>query len=169
MSQIVHIKKEEWENALSEGSIAWLDCLYNHILSADGGTLTAESMTKLTSDQITFYAYKIFRDEMLEGGFCQLIQNGYGPFIFENPFAHALRLWDMRELSKIINKANDIYRKNKKDLTSGRTEDEFMAMYEDYEAFDKWEDEYIEDEEQFTDEVKTYVLSHPDNFYRLDA
>lgn len=169
MNQIIHINKEQWEAVLFQKGAAWLDFLYNCMIKEEGGTLTAENMQRLTSDQITLYAYKIFRDEMLEGGFCQLIQNGYGPFVFENPFAHALKLWDMKELSKIINKANAIYRKNKVDLTRERTEDEFMAMYEDYEAFDKWEDEYIEDEELFTEEVKAYVLAHPTSFYVLEA
>lgn len=169
MNQIVHIEKEEWKEVLSEGGSAWLDFLYNHILSAIGGSLTSESMTELSSDQVTLYAYKVFRDEMLEGGFCQLIQNGYGPFIFENPFAYALKLWGLKELAKIIYKANSIYRKNKDDLTRERTEDEFMAMYEYYESFDKWEDAYIEDEEAFTEEVKAYIQSHPDNFYMFEG
>lgn len=169
MNQIIHINKEQWEAVLSQKGAAWLDFLYDCIIKEEGRGLTAEYIQRLTADQITLYAYKIFRDEMLEGGFCQLIQNGYGPFVFENPFAHALKLWDMKELSKIINKANAIYRKNKVDLTRERTEDEFMAMYEDYEAFDKWEDEYIEDEELFTEEVKAYVLAHPTSFYVLEA
>lgn len=169
MNQIVHLNKAEWESVLKKDGAEWLDFLCNNILEAVGGALTPENMPRLTSDQITLYAYKLFRDEMLEGGFCQLIQNGYGAFIFENPFAHALKLWDMRELAKIIRKGNDIYRKNKADLTRERTEDEFMAMYEEYEAFDKWEDDYIEDEDRFTGQVKVYVLEHPDEFYTLEA
>lgn len=169
MNQIVHLNKSEWEAALKKGGAEWLDFLCNHILSEEGGALTAENMSRLTSDQITLYAYKLFRDEMMEGGFCQLIQNGYGPFIFENPFAYALKLWNMKELAKIVRKGNDIYRKNKADLTRERTEDEFMAMYEDYEAFDKWEDDYIENEESFTEQVKVYVLEHPDEFYTLEG
>lgn len=169
MNQIVHINKAEWESVLKKEGAEWLDYLYEHILSAEGGTLTLDNMNRLTSDQITLYAYKTFRDEMLEGGFCQLIQNGYGPFIFKNPFARTLKLWGMKELAKIVRKGNDIYRKNEADLTRERSEDEFMAMYEDYEVFDKWEDDYIENEEQFTDDVKVYVLEHPEEFYTLEV
>lgn len=167
MAQLVQIDNTEWTEVLNKKDAAWLDYLYGQIVKAGGGSLTAGNMAALTTGQITLYAYKIFRDEMLEGGFCQLIQNGYGPFIFENPFARVLRLWGMKDLSKIVSKANDIYRKNKADLTRERTEDEFMAMYEDYEAFDKWEDDYIENEERYTEAFKDYVMAHPDEFYTI--
>ena len=59
------------------------------------GELTAETMTRLSADEMTLLAYSILREELLEGGFVQLIQNGYGPFIFLNPFAKAMRLWEL--------------------------------------------------------------------------
>ena len=57
-----------------------------------GGELTVQTIPLLRSDETTLLAYAILRQELLEGGFVQLIQNGYGPFIFLNPFAKALRL-----------------------------------------------------------------------------
>lgn len=165
MAQLVQINKNEWTNVLSEKNAHWLDYLCQQIVRAEDGVVNAGNMAALTTAQMTLYAYKIFRDEMLEGGFCQLIQNGYGPFIFENPFAQVLRLWEMKDLHKIIRKANDIYRRNKADLTRERNEDEFMAMYENYEAFDKWEDDYIENEERYTEEFKNYVTGHPEEFF----
>ena len=57
------------------------------------GELTADTMPLLTGEQHVLLGYQIFRDEVLEGGFVQLIQNGYGPYIFENPFAKAMRLF----------------------------------------------------------------------------
>jgi hypothetical protein len=42
----------------------------------------------------------------------QLIHNGYGTFIFKNPFAKALKqLWGMRDLSKLIYDAHTLYAK----------------------------------------------------------
>ena len=52
-----------------------------------------EGISKLSPDQITLYAFLTLRQEMSEGGLLQLLYNGYGPFIFENPFAKAMRLW----------------------------------------------------------------------------
>lgn len=41
----------------------------------------------------------------MEGGFVQLIQNGYGPYIFDNPFAKAMRMFGAKEFSKLIYEA----------------------------------------------------------------
>ena len=86
-----------------------------------GGELTAETMPLLTGEQHSLLAYQIFRDEMMVGGFCQLIQNGYGGYIFDNPFARVMRLWGAEEFSKLVYKAKKIFDANRKDLEKERT------------------------------------------------
>ena len=68
-----------------------LDHICEELLNSVGGELNAEAMSRLNADQITLLAYHILREEVMEGGFIQLIHNGYGPFIFHNPFAKADR------------------------------------------------------------------------------
>ena len=94
----------------------------------------------------------------------QLIQNGYGPYIFENPFAKAMRLFGLKDFSKLIYKAREIYEANKEDLVKERTDEEFMAMYEQYEAFDELEESYIEEEEGITAQIAHYVDEHLELF-----
>ena len=86
-----------------------------------GGELTAETMPLLTGEQHSLLAYQIFRDEIMVGGFCQLIQNGYGGYIFDNPFAKVMRLWGAEEFSKLVYKAKKIFDANRKDLEKERT------------------------------------------------
>ena len=100
----------------------------------------------------------------MEGGFCQLIQNGYGAYIFHNPFAKAMRLWGVGELSKLVYAARKIYDAHREDLERERTDDEFMAMYEQYEAFDDLEDKFLEQEEEFTACIARYVDEHLELF-----
>ena len=45
-----------------------------------------------------------------------------------------------------------------------RTNDEFMAMYEQYEAFDELEETYLETEEQVTALIASYVDEHLELF-----
>ena len=111
--------------------------------------------------------YQIFRDEIMFGGFCQLIQNGYGGYIFDNPFAKVMRLWGAEEFSKLVYKAKKIYDANRKDLEKERTDDEFMAMYEQYEAFDDLEEAYLDMEEQVTTLVASYVDNHLELFAKI--
>ena len=45
--------------------------------------------------------------------------------------------------------------------------DEFMAMYEQYEAFDELEDEFLEKEEEYTALVASYVDEHLESFAKI--
>ena len=53
------------------------------------------------------------------------------------------------------------------DLEKERTEDEFMAMYEQYEAFDDLEEEYLDIEEEVTALVASYVDDHLELFAKI--
>ena len=147
-----------------EGMDAFLKVFTDAYLNVIGGELTAETMPRLTGSQHVLLGYSILHEELMDGGFCQLIQNGYGPYIFDNPFAKAMRLWGMKEFSKVIYKAKEIYDKNKEDLTRERTDEEFMAMYEQYEQFDDLEDYFIENEEEITATIAYYVDEHIEEF-----
>lgn len=132
-----------------------------------GGVLTADTMPLLTGEQHVLLGYQIFRDEVLEGGFVQLIQNGYGPYIFENPFAKAMRLFGLKDFSKLIYKARKIYDAHKEDLTRDVTDEEFMAMYERYEGFDPLEEIFMEEEENITATLAHYVDEHLELFAEI--
>ncbi len=153
--------------AAGEGMDAFIKVFTDAYWQVLGGSLTAETMHLLTSDQHTLLAYSIFRDEMMEGGFCQLIQNGYGAYIFINPFAKAVRLWGLHDLCKIVYGARKVYEQHRRDLERERTDEEFMAMYEQYEVFDDLEEEFLEREEEFTAQIAGYVDEHLGKFANL--
>ena len=150
--------------AAAQGMDAFLSLFVDAYREAIGGEPTAETMCLLTADQHTLLAYAILRDELSEGGFCQLIQNGYGSYIFHNPFAKVLRAWGLKDLSKLIYAARQLYDAHCADLERPRTDEEFMAMYEQYEAFDDLDEEFIENEEEYTARIACYVDAHLDCF-----
>lgn len=161
---MVQISEEKVIAGAEAGMDEFIKVFTDAYWSKINGKLTAETMPLLTGEQHVLLGYQIFRDEVLEGGFVQLIQNGYGPYIFENPFAKAMRLFGLKDFSKLIYKAREIYEANKEDLVKERTDEEFMAMYEQYEAFDDLEELYIEEEENITAEIAHYVDEHLDLF-----
>jgi hypothetical protein len=163
---MIEISDTILRTAIKNSSEEFIQIITDKYLEILGGELKVETMPLLTGEQHSLLAYRIFRDEMTEGGFCQLIQNGYGGYIFENPFAKAMRLFGAKALSKLIYKARKIYDVNRKDLEQERTDEEFMAMYEQYEAFDDLEEEYFEMEEEMTDLIATYVDSHLETFVK---
>lgn len=95
--------------AAGEGMDAFIGVFTGAYKKEIGGEMTAGTMSLLTGEQHSLLAYQIFRDEVMEGGFCQLIQNGYGGYIFDNPFAKVMRLWGVGDLSKLVYAAKKIY------------------------------------------------------------
>ena len=98
----VKIKDAALQQAAGEGMDAFLKVFIDAIRASIGGELTSETLGELTADQVTLLAWDTLHEEVMDGGFVQLIHNGYGPFIFKNPFAKAVKLWGMRDLSKLV-------------------------------------------------------------------
>ena len=160
----IRIKDAQLQQAASEGMDAFVEVFVNAINEAIEGQLTTETMSELNSDQITLLAYSILRDEVMDGGFVQLIHNGYGPFIFKNPFAKAIKQWGLRDLSKLIYNAHSLYIKYGAEIEKECTDEEFMALFEQYEEFDEMDDAFVENEEDWTNMVAVYIDDHIENF-----
>lgn len=150
--------------AASEGMDAFIAVFVNAIKDSVGGELTAETMQQLNADQITLWGYAILHEEVMDGGFIQLIQNGYGPFIFLNPFAKALRLWGLKDLQKLIYKGRKLFEENEEALTAELSDEEFMALYEQFPKFDDLDDEFIMEEANYTEAIATYIDEHLEQF-----
>lgn len=165
---MIKVKESTLRTAAGEGMDEFLNVLTDAYLEAVGGQLTAETMPLLNGDQHTLLAYRFFTDEMREGGFVQLIQNGYGGYIFGNPFAKALRLYGARDMSKLVYKAREIYNAHREELERETTEEEFNALYVDFEAFDDLEEEYFDIEEEQTALIAAYVDEHIHDFVEVE-
>ena len=160
----VQIKESEIIQAAQQGMDAFVDVFHKHILESIGGELNAEGMKQLQADQITLLAYVIFREEVMDGGFLQLIHNGYGSFIFLNPFAKAMRLWGAKDFCNLVYKGRKLFEQYGEELTKDYTDEEFMALFEKYPEFDELDDEFIEMEEEVTETVARYIDEHLEQF-----
>lgn len=164
---MIELKEPALQKAAEEGMDEFIQVFTDKYHEVLGGDLNTENMGLLTGEQHALLSYQIFRDEIMIGGFCQLIQNGYGSYIFDNPFAKAMRLWGAKDFSKLIYKAKEMYDVHREDLERERTDEEFMAMYEQYEAFDTLEEEYFEMEELVTAQVAAYIDDHIELFAKI--
>ena len=153
--------------ASQEGIDPFIKVISDAILNSIGGKLTCDNMSELNADQITLIAYSVLRDEVMDGGFVQLIYNGWGPFFFNNPFAKAIRLWGLTDLAPLINKANRLYKKHRADIEKDYTDDEFMELFERFPDFDDLDDKFVENEEQWTNRIAFYVDDNLDKFVTI--
>lgn len=164
----VKIKESEIIRAAGEGMDTFVELFRSAILDSIGGELNGDTMQKLTSDQITLLAYMTVRDEVMDGGFIQLIHNGYGPFIFLNPFAKAMRLWGAKDFQKLIYKGRELYEMHEKELTKECSDEEFMVLFEQFPEFDDLDDEFVETEEEITELVAHYIDEHLSAFATVE-
>lgn len=164
----IKIKESSIVKAAAQGMDAFVDVFANAILEAIGGELNSETMPLLEADQITLLAYQTVRREVMDGGFVQLIYNGYGPFIFLNPFAKAMRLWGAKDFQKLIYKGRELYEKYADELTGEKSDEEFMALFEQYPEFDDLDDEFIMMETEVTELVARYIDEHIGNFVAVE-
>ena len=130
-----------------------------HILARVGGALTAGSMQQLTADEVTLLAYCTLREEVMDGGLVQLIYNGYGPFIFLNPFAKAMRLWGLKDFSKLIYDGRKFFEEHGAKIQQEMSDEDFMALFEQFPEADDFDDTFIENEEDITRQVLDHALS----------
>lgn len=164
----VKIKDSALREAAGEGMDAFVGCFVSATKEAIGGELTAETMAELNSDQVTLLAWDILHEEVMDGGFVQLIHNGYGPFIFKNPLAKALKLWGLRELSKLIYSAHTLYIKYGEQIERDCTDDEFMALFEQFPEFDDLDDTFVEEEENWTADIAHYIDENIERFANVE-
>ena len=164
---MIKIKDIDLAAAAEKGMDEFLQVFIDACLEEIGGELNEKTMPLLNGNQHTLLAWHFFTSEMRDGGFVQLIQNGYGGYIFGNPFAKAMRQFGLTELSKLIYKAKEIYDPNKKELERETTEEEFNAMYVDFEVFDELEEQYFDMEEQQTALLAAYVDDHLSDFAEI--
>ena len=153
--------------AAGEGMDAFVGVFVDAVKTAIGGQLTADTMSQLNSDQITLLAWDMLHEEVMDGGFVQLIHNGYGPFIFKNPFAKAVKQWGMRALSKLIYNAHTLYNKYGATIERDCSDEEFMALFEQYPEFDDMDDEFVEEEEEWTSQIAHYIDANLERFARV--
>ena len=153
----VKIKDSELRAAAEDGIDAFLDLIIERTREAIGGELTAENMAQMSSKQITLMGYATLRDEMMDGGFVQLIHNGYGPFFFHNPFDLAIRGFGLVELCRFMRRAKKLYLRNREEIECELTDEEFMALYEKIQVFDDFDDEFVTNEEEWSEQVARFV------------
>lgn len=162
----IQITRNNLEAATNESGEAVAREVKNAIEQACG-SLTAETLTALNAEQVTLWAFFILHDEVMDGGFVQLIHNGYGPFFFRNPFTKAMQLWGIDAIVPIMRHAEKLYRKHGADIEKPCSDEAFMALFEQFPQFDDLDDEFVEEEENICQAVGQYVADHLERFVEV--
>ena len=163
MKEVI-VKDADLQQAAMEGMDAFVNVFVKAIYDTIGGELTTQTMAELNADQMTLLAWDILHQEVMDGGFVQLIHNGSGPIIFKNPLAKVLRLWEMRGPSKLIYDAHTLWLKYREEIEKECSDEEFMALFEQFPDFDDLDDQFVENEEEWMEDIAHYIDDHLEKF-----
>ncbi|SES98936.1 DMP19 family protein [Prevotella sp. kh1p2] len=164
----VKIKDSALQQAAAKGMDEFVQVFVDAIYEAIGGELNADTMTQLNADQLTLLGYHALREEVMDGGFVQLIHNGWGEFIYLNPFAKAVRAWGLQDLYRLISKSHIYFARHHEDIEKDCSDEEFMALFEKYPEFDDFDDAFVEGEERYTEQIAHYIDEHIDSFATIE-
>ena len=166
-NRLVHLDKQEarekYETLDGIGFIEWVTDGY---LAAIGGGLTADNMDMLSAEQHAVLCYRYVLDEVMEGGFIQLILNGYAPYVLEGPFPMVVKKeWGMRDFSKLLYEVKKEYHKHQEELSQDMSDEEFMALYEQLEELNELGDDFLDEhQEEVTPAVAKMMVENLDKY-----
>ena len=147
---MVHVDTNQVRAKFDElGSADFITFVTDAYLDAVGGQLTADNMELLSVEQHALLCYRYMLDEVMEGGFIQLIVNGYGPYVLEGPFPYVVKKeWGMKDFSKLLFEAKKQYNLHKEELLRDMSEEDFMAMYEELDDLNMLGDDFLDDHQE---------------------
>lgn len=132
-----------------EEAIEKLYNLTDEMIERVGGQLTDDVMDRLSLDEHCLLAYRYLRDEVMEGGWFQLIQNGFGPYILLGPLPMLMKkVWGLKDFGQYLFDVSREYKKNKEELERDKTDEEFMASYEQFETLNEMGDDFLDEWEE---------------------
>ena len=164
---MIHLNRDIVKAKHGELSAAdFLRYITDEYLDAIGGSLTADTMDNLSPDQHSLMCYRYVLDEVMEGGFIQLIINGYAPYVLEGPFPYTVKKeWGMKDFAKLLYSAKTEYHKNEELLSKDMDDDEFMALYEQLDELNCLGDSFLDDhQEEVTPAVVDMIMNEIDKY-----
>lgn len=160
-TQPVMTRQEIESLAADPAELIWTLCdRYRVILTAD----PSQQLGQLNTEQNILLGFEAWDGQVANGGIIQLIENGYGSFIFETPLSEVLREWGLTGTAEIIDRARALYREKKEILEREKTLQEFAKMYQEHPEFEPLDNEYYAIMDAEREQMAAYVVAHAELF-----
>ena len=114
-------------------------------------------LENFSDDQIALFIYGTLHGQVMNGGFLQLIFNGYAPYVFASPLASTLRAWGASSTADLIDAIADVclqVDRSLRDVDKSNLES-FTNLYTQYPEFSNYDNAFCENDGM--KEVKAYV------------
>lgn len=124
-------------------------------------------LDSFTNEAAVLLLFSTLRGQVENGGFIQLIQNGYGPAILDSPLGPDLARWGATQTAELLDKARAIYQAHRVYLERPRALAEFSALYKEFTQFEPLENQFYDLAASQTASVRAYVAQHLPQFARV--
>jgi hypothetical protein len=124
-----------------------------------------ELMDELTEGQQLMLTYDYVKMQVQQGGFIQLIQNGYVGLLPDMP--EWLNNLNINEMANIIDDALKVFVLNREILSKKTTVEEFALLYNELKEFEGIDDRFTEHNEATIAAMVQFALAHPESFVSL--
>ncbi len=99
-------------------------------------------MNAFSDRQKTIYSYTHIYAQISQGGFVQLLENKYGPFLAHPVFLSTLTQLECHDMVVVLSKVLAIYKKNQTLFDQEKTVDDFAKLYTKFPELDVLETQY---------------------------
>lgn len=119
----------------------------------------------LSEGQQLMLSYDYVRMQVLQGGFIQLIENGYIGLLPDMP--EWLNKIGAPEMAKIIDDVLKVYVLNKDILGKTKTVEDFALLYEELKEFEAIDESFRQLNDDTNRKILNYAIAHIDEFAKL--
>ncbi|MBS1771958.1 MAG: DUF4375 domain-containing protein [Bacteroidetes bacterium] len=160
------VKAEEFEAAIAaEDSQIFWDLLIQPLHEELFRRQDFNFLDDLSEGQQLLLSYDYVQMQVMQGGFIQLIQNGYIGLLPTMP--GWLQIIGDYEMAKIIDDVLKVYVLNKEELDKKTTVEEFAQLYNEYKEFEALDEKFRELNMPTTEKLLTYAKHHIEEFVKL--
>ena len=116
-----------------------------------------------SEEQISFLMYGILHNQVSNGGFIQLVHNGFANYIFDSPLIASLKDWGAINLAEFLTRiSNDCLMVSSKLNSSDKTLETLSNSYLMYPEFEAYDKEFYSNDGAM--EIKNYIYNHLRDF-----
>lgn len=121
-------------------------------------------MDELSEGQQLLLSYDYLRNQALQGGFIQFIQNGYTGLLL--PMPEWLQRIGAGEMAQIIDDALKVYVLNHELLDKQTTPEEFARLYDELKEYEQLDEQFLKQNDDAIHKMMQYAADHPDQFVK---
>lgn len=120
---------------------------------------------ELSAGQQLLISYDYTRMQVLQGGFIQMIQNGYIGILPGMP--EWLKMVKDRHMAKTIDDVLKVYVLNREMLDKQTSVEEFAKLYDELKEFETLDEQFMAQNEDTLQLIADYALAHTEDFVKI--